>query len=238
MKASVKLAAVSVLYLLISVASAYAQNSLFDNPNYRRSLELQRSAKTAYDAGDYLKSAEYAKEATRLSAVAREEAETQRLLWIANSWKNRASNNIAFGEKVNAPTRYPDVWPQAKEAYAIAVSEFDAARYEASTEASKKVVSLLSVVVAEGAAPAKRPAPATGTLPAFYKVRLIPATRDCFWRIAAYPFVYGNPLQWRNLYEANKDKLQDPANPDLIQPGTVLSIPSLSGEKREGTWEE
>lgn len=234
MKAPLKLAAVSVLYILISVASAYAQNSLFDNQNYRRSLDLQRSAKTAYDAGDYLKSAEYAEEATRLAAIAREEAEVQRLLWIANSWKNRAANNIAFGEKVNAPTRYPDVWPQAKEAFAVAVSEFDAARYEASTEASKKVVSLLSVVVAE--APAKKPAAAK--LPAFYEVRLIMGARDCFWRIAAYPFVYGDPLQWKSLYEANKEKLQDPANPDLIQPGVVLSIPSVSGEKREGTWSE
>jgi len=33
---------------------------------------------------------------------------------------------------------------------------------------------------------------------------------------------YGNANQWRTIYEANKDKIK---NPDLIQPGWVLTIP-------------
>jgi len=78
---------------------------------------------------------------------------------------------------------------------------------------------------------------AAAVLPAFYTVRLIPEARDCFWRIAEYPFVYGDPRKWKLLYEANKGLLSDPANPDLIEPGQVFEIPSLAGEKREGAWD-
>ena len=40
----------------------------------------------------------------------------------------------------------------------------------------------------------------------------------------------------RLLYEANKDRLPDQGNPDLLEPGIVLTIPPLAGEMREGTW--
>jgi nucleoid-associated protein YgaU len=76
----------------------------------------------------------------------------------------------------------------------------------------------------------------TTDLPALYFVRLIPGRRDCFWRIAEYPFVYGDPWKWRTLYLANKEKLQDPGNPHLIQPGMLFVIPEIEGEEREGVW--
>lgn len=34
---------------------------------------------------------------------------------------------------------------------------------------------------------------------------------------------YGDAKKWRAIYEANRDKIE---NPDLIHPGQVLSIPS------------
>ena len=79
--------------------------------------------------------------------------------------------------------------------------------------------------------------PRTATKPRYYVVRLIPERRDCFWRIAEYDFVYGDPWKWPKLYEANKDKLPEPDNPSLIEPGIKLRIPSLSGERRSGTWQ-
>ncbi|HOV38410.1 MAG TPA: hypothetical protein PLG79_06795 [Spirochaetales bacterium] len=71
-------------------------------------------------------------------------------------------------------------------------------------------------------------------LPEFYTVKLIPERRECFWRIAEYDFVYGDPWKWKILYEANKQLLPDPDNPDLILPGTRLRIPSIKGEQRSG----
>jgi nucleoid-associated protein YgaU len=68
-------------------------------------------------------------------------------------------------------------------------------------------------------------------------VRPWAVSKDCFWNIAGFPWVYGNPYQWRLLYNANKSKLPNPNNPNVIEPGTVLDIPSIKGEVREGAWE-
>ncbi|MDR0456601.1 MAG: hypothetical protein LBH20_07985 [Treponema sp.] len=77
----------------------------------------------------------------------------------------------------------------------------------------------------------------TFPLPATYTVRTWGVSSDCFWNIAGRPWVYGDPRQWRVLYNANKSKLPDPNNPNLIEPGIVLDIPSLKGEVRQGAWD-
>jgi nucleoid-associated protein YgaU len=225
------------LVLLLGAALASGQSTLLDNPNYRKALDLQRMAKQAYEAGDYQNAVEYSRQSEELAKTARAEAETQRLRWVAYNLRNRAAERITFGEKNNAATRYPDVWSQATASYAVARKAFDAEEYESSAAASRIVVELLSKVQPElkTSVVAARP-PEAKTLPAFYEVRLIESRRDCFWRIAEYPFVYGDPWKWRVLYEANKDKLTDPGNPDLVEPGIILTIPPLAGEKREGTW--
>ena len=45
---------------------------------------------------------------------------------------------------------------------------------------------------------------------------------ECLWRIAGYDFIYGNPLQWKRIYEANRPKIK---NPDRIFPGQSFTIP-------------
>lgn len=42
------------------------------------------------------------------------------------------------------------------------------------------------------------------------------------WQIAKYWEVYGDGRMWQRIYEANQDIIKDP---DLIQPGWVLTIP-------------
>ncbi|HAE21240.1 MAG TPA: hypothetical protein DCG47_02810 [Spirochaetaceae bacterium] len=222
-----RLIAFSVLFILGGMA--FAQHSLFDNPNFKQAQELRRQADVAFQQGDYLRAEELSKESERLSIIANNEAETQRLQWIANGWRNRASDRIAFGEKNNAAGQLGSVWVEAKAAFALAVAEYDSKRYAESTEASKKTLDLMKDFTAATAAP---------TLPASYVVRLIPARRDSFWRIAEYPFVYGDPWKWKVLYEANRHKLPQPNNPDLILPGMVIDIPSIKGETRSGNWND
>jgi hypothetical protein len=74
------------------------------------------------------------------------------------------------------------------------------------------------------------------TLPARYTVRTWKEFRDCFWNIAGYPFVYGDPTQWRRLYEANKGKLRRPDNPDPPPSRHRAGHPEHQGEAREGMW--
>jgi nucleoid-associated protein YgaU len=49
---------------------------------------------------------------------------------------------------------------------------------------------------------------------------------DSLWKISEQ--MYGNGNDWRRIYEANKDRIQ---NPDVIQPGWVLTIPAQAGSE-------
>jgi len=80
-------------------------------------------------------------------------------------------------------------------------------------------------------------AAADGTLPKQYTVRTWAKEKDCLWTIAGYSWVYGDNEKWRELYNANKSKMPNPNNPDLILPGMVLDIPSINNETREGMWQ-
>ena len=78
----------------------------------------------------------------------------------------------------------------------------------------------------------------TQLLPSQYIVRSWDISKDCFWNIAAQPWVYNDPRKWIVLYSANKSRLPDPDNPDLLPPGLILNIPSINSETREGMWLE
>jgi len=95
-------------------------------------------------------------------------------------------------------------------------------------DAAHRVVELLAYIDApRGTVP----------LPAQYTVRSWTTFRDCLWNIAGRPWVYGNPRQWRVLYNANRAKFPNPNNPNWIEPGMVLDIPSIKGEFRQGSWD-
>jgi nucleoid-associated protein YgaU len=108
-----------------------------------------------------------------------------------------------------------------------AIAAYGRQDYPTAATKARSVLAALAMVTDEQVTP----------LPATYKVRLIPARRDCLWRIAEYPFIYNDPLQWPVIYEANKKTFRDPGNPNLIFPGQVLKIPSIDGETREGAWD-
>lgn len=50
---------------------------------------------------------------------------------------------------------------------------------------------------------------------------------DTLWAISER--FYGSGNEWRRIYEANRDRIEDP---DVIQPGWELTIPE--GENEEG----
>jgi nucleoid-associated protein YgaU len=54
----------------------------------------------------------------------------------------------------------------------------------------------------------------------FYKVVYRQHYKDCLWYVAKK--YYNNGLQWKKIYEANKDQIK---NPDLVFPGQVLKVP-------------
>lgn len=76
------------------------------------------------------------------------------------------------------------------------------------------------------------------TLPMYYTVMSRTPLTDAIWRISGMSFIYNDPLYWERIYLANRDVLRDPDNPHLIYPGQVLTIPSIRGELRSGTYIE
>ncbi len=55
-----------------------------------------------------------------------------------------------------------------------------------------------------------------------YTVGTWAENRDCLWNISGRAEIYGDPFQWPKIWQANTDMIK---NPDVIQPGWVLTIP-------------
>ena len=53
---------------------------------------------------------------------------------------------------------------------------------------------------------------------------------DCLWNIAKKSDIYSNPFAWPNIYKANRDQIK---NPNLIFPGQVLKIPTLTDAQKK-----
>jgi nucleoid-associated protein YgaU len=133
-----------------------------------------------------------------------------------------------------------------------ALSAFGSGDYDAAADLARQAKAELALIqevppMAKAEAPAEaapveaapvETAPETPALPASYTVRLIPTDRDCLSKIAGYSFIYGDRAKWIELYKANKGTLKHPENADIILPGEVLVVPSISGEVREGSWED
>ncbi|MFO8064900.1 MAG: LysM peptidoglycan-binding domain-containing protein [Spirochaetota bacterium] len=227
---SIRIISITIVLVLAVTGMAVGQNFLTDNPYYEEAQELRRQAEQAIEDGDYEESVELSEEAQELTQQAREWAQRQLLRYQANSWTNRAQERLQEAKDWDAEEHFPDEFENAGEFYDEAESLFSDEEYEESIQASRNVIAALEDI--------RRVEKTQEDLkPRYYEVRLIPDRRDCFWRIAEYEFIYDDPWEWRRIYEANKDKLPDPDNPDLILPGTRLRIPSMEGEQRSGTYE-
>jgi len=204
---------------------------LRNNEFFLESLRLTRLAMETFEYGDYDASAGFAEEAIRYAELSDE--------YVAFHLIAEARRLLDWADSNNIQTRFPNDYTESKTYYDISVIAHANEEWNSSIDASSKSIGILAVLEA-----GRTPAPSTTTtarqgttLPRQYTVRTWAATRDCLWNIAGYSWVYGDPWQWRRLYEANRSRMPDPNNPNLIEPGFVLEIPSIRGETREGMWD-
>lgn len=96
----------------------------------------------------------------------------------------------------------------------------------------------LDVEPGRAAGPALPATPAPPAAPAVDPARWVVEPGDSFWAIAEEVVATsGRPgageravgRYWRQLIEANRARLVDPANPDLLLPGQQLVVPPLAG---------
>jgi nucleoid-associated protein YgaU len=216
---------ITLVVTLVLLGIIAAAESFFDNPDYKKAKELNKAAEKAFQEGEYDKAYELAEEARKFADKADAYAAMLVQRNKANTLMYRASKRIEFVKEQGADKTYPKEYGRAVSDYQDAKKSFESDQYDRSIEYANKVIAEL-----EGIVP-KTP------LPKYYRVRLIPRRRDCFWRIAGYEFIYNNPWKWTVIYQANRQKLRNSNDPDLIYPGQTFLIPSINGEYREGTYD-
>jgi nucleoid-associated protein YgaU len=190
-----------------------------NNEFYLESLRLSKLAVETYEYGDYDASAGFAEEAIRQAQLSDE--------YVANQLVVEAKRLLDWADSNNIANRYPNVYNEGKSYYETSVAAQANEEWAEASNAAIKSIEILASLQTGGSSP----------LPRQYTVRTWASVRDCLWNIAGYPWVYGEPRRWRELYEANKSKMPQPNNPDLIEPGFVLDIPSIRGETRQGMWD-
>lgn len=258
----IKTGTLAAICMLVAAAPLFAQN-LLNNEEYQRAQELRAQAEEAFEDGDYDEAIELTEEADGALEQAREIAERRRDGFRAANARTLADRRMSEAESYNVSEHFSDEYEEAQslfdegqelydeEEFVDARDSFNEVREVLDDDLIAELRDLWSERIAEseeeesedeaseeeseddGETEESEP-----ELPEYYVVRRIPERRDSFWRIAEYEFVYDDPWEWPTLYEANRDMLQDPENPDLIQPGMEFRIPSIDDEEREGVWED
>jgi len=220
-----KLAILCALGLVLAI-SLPAQNLLRETSEYQRAQELRQEADAAFEEGEYERAIELSVEAEDYAQ--RAEVAARHLWWgyRARSAQTRTERGITRVRNLDGPLNHPDRFEQAQEKFTEGSELIEEEGFETAFNLFQESLALLDGLRG-----------VDDVLPAYYTVRRIPDRRDSFWRIASYDFVYGDGFQWRRLYEANKDVIQDSDNPRLIQPGQRLRIPEREGETRRGDWQ-
>ncbi|MEL3909242.1 MAG: hypothetical protein P1P64_09595 [Treponemataceae bacterium] len=218
------------LFLLLTtlVYSTVAQS--YDNNEYQReSRRYSELAKQAFDEGDYTLSIEYSKKAEDYASKSYAYIQKMLARLEAENQMNRARTRYTWAKKNNAEKTSPEAFAQATEALNAGGLAFQNEKYDVAVLCANQVLDALSVVRGDESE--------FLTLPSQYTIRTFRGEKDCLWNIAANPAVYNDPFMWKVLYEANKDKLPDAADPNWVEPGIVLDIPSIKGETRSGMYD-
>jgi len=196
--------------------------SIRNNEFYRESVRLAGLAQTTYDYGDYDASAGFAEEAIYYAQLSDE--------YVADQLIEEAKRLLDWADSNDIDAQYLSNYYEGRIYYEISVFARAGELWNEAINAAMDAIEILSAIEVNRT-------PSLPALPSQYTVRTWAAFRDCLWNIAGYSWVYGEPRLWRELYEANKSKLPDPNNPDWIEPGMILDIPSIRGEVRRGMWE-
>jgi len=200
-----------------------------NNEFFLESLRLTRLARDTFEIGDYDASTGFAQEAIRFAQLSDEFVSVQLIA--------EAKRLLDWADKNNIASRHPTDYKDGKFYYESSL-EFHSSEdwNEAISSAIKSINIFTALNTGKSPTPTTTTTTATTGLPKQYTVRTWAKERDCLWNISGYSWVYGDPTKWRVLYDANKSKMPDPNNPNLIEPGMVLDIPSIKNEAREGMW--
>ncbi|MCL1836236.1 MAG: LysM peptidoglycan-binding domain-containing protein [Treponema sp.] len=209
---------------------------LLNNEYLLENARLIALAEQSYAIGKYDDAVKYATEAIRFADLSDAYVSSQMRLREVNEAIASAQARIEWAQKIGAPNRFAEAYGKAENAMGDALDHRSQENWDGALGSARSVLSILSEFPDEQ--PAQPEQTGKPVLPAQYLVRTWIPTKDCLWNIAGKPEIYGDPWQWRRLYNANIDKMPKRDDPDLIHPGMILDIPSIRGEVRSGIMEQ
>lgn len=226
-----------VCVLALAITASLSAQNFRDNDFQKAGAAFEKQANEALEAGDYTLASELAGKASEQYKLSREYVSQRALVFRAANMLTLAKDAVSGAERSSRAKEYAAEITRAKVLLAEAQSLYSAQKWEESIAKSEETIALIKTI------PAPQKVVATVSsgktpLPKFYVVGPWDKTLDCYWNISKKPEVYNNPLLWSKLYEANKGRMRNPDNPNLIYPGMEIEIPPLKGEKREGTYQE
>lgn len=216
---------VAAILLSVFFMSSVFAISYKNNTYQKLADEYTKKAEIALDAGQYDDAVDYSKKAEENAELSKAYIQMMMARQEAEDAIKLAKTQIAWAEQIDAPNTFPMAYTSATENLQNAETSFEGEDWAKATEYAKASMAALDGV--------KEVTP----LPALYIVRPWAETKDCYWNISGRPYIYNNPLLWENLYQANKSKMPKPEDPNLIHPGMKMTIPSLTGEYRSGTYD-
>ncbi len=212
------------LFFVVSVLPLSA--ATYDNNEFqRKSRAYSDLAAKAYDDGDYDASVAYASEAEKNAELSRAFIEKALVRADAETLLMKAHTRLAWATEKKAEKNFPSAFQTATVAVQSGDGLFaseDFAGAKAQAEIALNALADIREVF---------------PLPSRYRVGAWSSTRDCLWNIAKNPAIYGDPFMWKKLYDANRSSLTRPSDPDLLMPGSILKIPSIAGEIRDGEYD-
>ena len=246
-----------LLVPFFALAASYVDNQ------YQKLAEAYTvRAEKAFEEGEYDLAVECTVKAEENAELSRQYVEMMMMRADADTQIRVALNRLVWARSIKADENFPDLYQRSFELVQQAQAAFSGERYEeAKSLALQSMDALaglqemeeerkrlederrrlkeeaLAAARAKEAEEAKKAAVPAGTYPEYYIIHDWYKTKDCFWNIAAKPFVYNDPFKWEVLYNANRGVLENASNPDIIQPEIKIRIPSLAGEVREGTYD-
>jgi len=201
-------------------------NGLLNNQYMVENRRLIGLAESAYAEAKYDDAVKYAQEANKYAQLSDEYVRLQMKIKEANDAIAAAQARLDRVKRANAHVKYAAIYKKAEQTFAEALAHRSKEEWDPAKESALAVIAILSEI------------PDVPVLAAQYRVKTWYIDRDCLWNIAAKKEIYGDPWKWRVIYNANKDKLPNPGNPHVVEPGTLLDIPSIKGEYRAGILEE
>jgi len=199
---------------------------LLNNKYMVENRRLLGLAEGAYADAKYDDAVKYAQEANKYAQLSDEYVASQMKIRDTNEAITAAQARLDQAKKANLNVKNPAIYGKAESALAEALAFRTKEQWDPAKASALSVLSILAEI------------PGVQSLPAQYRVKTWIGTRDCLWNIAAKKEIYGDPWKWTVIYNANKNKLPAPDNPDLVEPGILLDIPSIKGEFRSGIMED